>query len=413
MKVVIINHSDTRGGASVVSLRLLDALRAAGVDARMLVVHKATDNPAVVKVGPAWHVKEAFLAEHLRIFAANGFNRDDLFKISIATDGLPLHRHPLVRGADAVLLGWINQGMLSLDEIARIAAEGKPIIWTMHDMWNMTGICHHAGESCCERFREEPGCGCCPLIHRRPRPDDLSRSVWERKKALYAAVPIRFVGISRWQVANCRSSSLMRDADITVIPNAFPVEEFSAEPTTTRAELGLPDDKKIILMGAARLDAPVKGLPLAIEALNKVDACGGDAVAVFFGALRNPDALAGLKIPYIHYGAVADARTLRELYAHASVVLSSALYETLPTTLIEGQAAGCFPVSFDSSGQTDIIEHMSTGYLARSFDTDDLAAGIAYALARNENPDLLRCSVAEKYSSSTIAHRYIELINRK
>ena len=412
MNVVIINHSDTRGGASVVSLRLLNALRDAGVDAHMLVVHKASDNPAVVQVGPAWRAKAAFLAEHLRIFAANGFSRADLFKASIATDGLPLHRHPLVRRADAVLLGWVNQGMLSLAEIERIAAMGKRIIWTMHDMWNMTGICHHAGECNCERYRSEPGCGCCPLLHRPQRLHDLSRSTWERKQRLYARVAVRFVAISAWQLANCRSSSLMRDASIAVIPNAFPVEDFSITPITTRTELGLPEGKKIILMGAARIDTPVKGLPLAIEALNKLGE-RSDAVAVFFGALRNPAALDGLKFPHIHFGPVADAVTLRELYAHASVVLSSSSYETLPTTLIEGQAAGCTPVSFDSSGQTDIIRHRDTGYLARSFDTDDLAAGLAFALDTPIEPEHLRRNVIEKFSSPAIARRYIELINEQ
>lgn len=38
MKLVLINHSDTIGGASVVTYRLLKALQAEGVDASMLVV---------------------------------------------------------------------------------------------------------------------------------------------------------------------------------------------------------------------------------------------------------------------------------------------------------------------------------------------------------------------------------------
>ena len=37
MKVAIINRSDERGGAAVVSARLMEALRAKGVDARMIV----------------------------------------------------------------------------------------------------------------------------------------------------------------------------------------------------------------------------------------------------------------------------------------------------------------------------------------------------------------------------------------
>ena len=37
MKITLVNHSDIVGGASMVSLRLLDALRAQGIDARMIV----------------------------------------------------------------------------------------------------------------------------------------------------------------------------------------------------------------------------------------------------------------------------------------------------------------------------------------------------------------------------------------
>ncbi len=33
MKITIVNHSDNRGGAAIVSLRLMEALRAAGHDA--------------------------------------------------------------------------------------------------------------------------------------------------------------------------------------------------------------------------------------------------------------------------------------------------------------------------------------------------------------------------------------------
>ena len=90
MKIVIINHSDSRGGASVVSMRLLEALVAVGEDVSMLVVHKAGDNDRVHVAASGLRKKIPFLAEHTRIFASNGFTRQDLFAVSIATDGLPL-----------------------------------------------------------------------------------------------------------------------------------------------------------------------------------------------------------------------------------------------------------------------------------------------------------------------------------
>ncbi len=49
MKVVLVNHSDSLGGASVVTYRLMEALIAQGVDARMLVVKKSTGSPYVAE----------------------------------------------------------------------------------------------------------------------------------------------------------------------------------------------------------------------------------------------------------------------------------------------------------------------------------------------------------------------------
>lgn len=403
MKIVLINHSDTKGGASVVTMRLTEALRKAGCDAQMLVVDKSTDKPFVTAMKPR---KRPFLAEHLRIFLGNGFNRTDLFKASIATDGLDVASHPLVQEADVVMLNWVNQGMISLDEVAKIARTGKRIIWTMHDMWNATGICHHTGG--CEHFRCEPPCGHCPLLHGRAGERDLSRRTALRKIALYSESSITFVAVSNWLARRCRESTIMNGQKVVVIPNAFPAGEYARAPEYSRAELGLPPGGKIIVMGAARLDDPVKGLPLAIDALNRLEpGCG--ASVVFFGALRDHRALDTLRLPYVHLGPIADPERVRSLYHHADVVLSSSLFETLPGTLIEGQAAGAFPVSFDRGGQGDIIEHLRTGFLAPVGNVEALAEGLRMGLGRPLERSVLQAA-ARRFEAQTIAARYLELL---
>lgn len=405
MKVVIINHSDTLGGASVVSFRLMEALRAQGVDARMLVGHKNTTSPYVAEVGHQSRYKATFLAEHLDIFLHNGLSRQRLFQVSTAKYGLPLSEHPWVREADAVMLNWVNQGLLSLNEIGRIVAV-KPTLWTMHDMWNMTGICHHAGE--CRRFMAD--CGDCPLLGKMASPNDLSHSTFMRKSRLYSGGRITFVAVSRWLGNLARQSRLLRGECLEVIPNAFPVEEFAA---IERTEKG-PDTSRTIIMGAARLDDPVKGLPLAVGAFNLLaDRGWGNKVkVVLFGALRDPAALDGLRLPYEHVGMVDDPGRLRALYGVADIVVSSSLYETLPGTLIEGQASGCYPVSFGRGGQRDIIDHPSTGYIAPEMTAVSLAAGLEYALKHPADPALLRESVASRFSSSAVARSYISLLEK-
>ena len=405
MKIVLLNHSDVKGGASVVTLRLLDALsEIPEAEVSMLTVHAASGRAGVHLAGSALSRKSAFLREHLDIFLHNGLNRADLFKASAASAGLPLSRHPLVREADIVVLNWVNQGMLSLSEIGRMARAGKKIVWTMHDMWPMTGICHHAGE--CPRYKDE--CRDCPLVSRHfGSGKDLSTRVFRQKAELYAHAGIHFVAVSRWLAGKARESALLGDKPVEVIPNAFPVEEFAAAPTMTASQLGIPADKKIILMGAARIDDPVKGLGYAIDALNRVT--DKDAVAVFFGDLRNPRALDSLRLPHILLGRIDSPEALRSLYARSRVVLSSSLYETLPGTLVEGQAAGCFPVSFDRGGQADIIVSPATGFLAPFPDTEALARGIEKGLRCEPDVAALRESVAGRFSSESVALKYLKL----
>lgn len=404
MKIVLINHSDCRGGASVVTRRLMHALRNLGHDATMLVVHKGTDDPHVFLAAPRWRSRLPFYAEHLRIFCACRFSRENLFKISIATDGLPLSTHPLVRGADAVILNWVNQGMLSLAEIARIAAD-KKLLWTMHDMWNLTSLCHHAGA--CRLFTEDPGCSACPLAPGSA----ISARTWRRKKRLYTGAPMRFVAVSSWLARKCARSSLLGAVDVPVIHNAFPVEDFYISPRKTRQELHLPAGRKIILMGAARLDDSVKGLPYAVDVLNSLRST--DAIAVFYGAVRDGSALTSLRFPHVMLGTV-DGETVRELCAHASVVISTSLYETLPGTLIEGMAAGCTPVAFDSGGQSDIIrENGRDGWLIRPYDIAAFARAVDKALEEPCDSAYLRKVTAERFSAEAVARRYVELLSRK
>ena len=145
MNIVLINRSDLLGGAAIATTRLLHGLNKAGVSARMLVVDKRSDSDLVTRVGSGIEQRYNFLGERLRIFTQNGFNRKTLFQIDTATHGTDVSQHPWVTEADVIVLGWINQGMLSLNNIERLLQLGKPVVWVMHDMWNCTGVCHHAG----------------------------------------------------------------------------------------------------------------------------------------------------------------------------------------------------------------------------------------------------------------------------
>ena len=53
--------------------------------------------------------------------------------------------------ADVVNLHWVQAEMLSIADISRI---GKPVVWTLHDMWAFCGAEHYAWDN---RWRDGYG----------------------------------------------------------------------------------------------------------------------------------------------------------------------------------------------------------------------------------------------------------------
>lgn len=403
MKIAVLCHSDINGGAAVATTRLVNALSLRGADAQMIVLRKDGTNLRVEEAGGYFEKKIAFYAERAGIFFRNGFRRDTLFKVSTASHGISITENPTIQEADAIILSWINQGILSLAELKRLIKTGKPIIWVMHDMWCFTGICHHAYG--CRNYTEQ--CGACKFL--RNKPNDMSHTIWEKKRKLYNSSNIHFVAVSSWLRDRAVESSLLHDKLVHIIPNAFPIDDYPLQQHIAK--------RNKIIMVAARLDDTVKGLDYAIEALNIFnDKCANLAhgmEALFVGAIRDTSKLDALRFPHRHVGTVSDSHRLRELYSESAIVLSSSLYETFGMTLIEGQACGAIPVSFAEGGQADIIDDGKTGFIANYKDSESLADCIAKALSNlSITTETLHASVARRFSADTVAREYIDLLGR-
>lgn len=402
MKVVLINRSDQLGGAAIATLRLMHGLRSLGVDARMVVVDQHGDDSHVTLAGNAWSRRWAFLAERLGIYLRNGRSRDTLFKIDTATHGVDVSRHPWVQDADALLLGWTNQGMLSLKGIEELRKLGKPIIWTMHDMWPCTGVCHHAYE--CQGYMEQ--CAECPLL---PAGSSMATKTLQRKADLYGKIPIRFVAVSHWLERCCRHSTLLHDADITVIGNPFPTNEYAYEFVPRPS---LPDDAIVVAMGAARLDDPVKGFDLLIDTMRHLqehDSSLADRLhLLLYGDLRNPSLLQQLKVDYTYLGYITD---INAVFRQAHIVLSTSRYESFGYTLLEGMASGCIPVTTGAGGQVDIVRHLHNGYVTGSVAPQDIANGIRWASQASIDRASQHQWVADHFAAHLIAQQYLDLIN--
>lgn len=413
MKVLIVNTSENNGGAAIAAHRLYESLNQSGTDARMMVLHKDTQDEKVTGIGGRFGKKYTFIKERVVIWMTNLFSRKNLFSVSTADSGFDITHTEAFRQADIIHLHWINQGLLSLHSIQKILRSGKPVVWTMHDMWECTGICHHAYT--CARFKEE--CRVCPFL-RFPGRHDLSNRIFKRKQRIYRNTDLHIVTVSNWLARQVEQSALLKDKEITVIPNTLSLSRFRITARTeARKQLSLPEDKHILLFGAARIDDPIKGIHILLEALRHLTKKNGfrpeELHLVLFGRIKDPESVFPLiPIPYTYMGWVSAPDKQALLYSAANLTVSASLYETFGQTLIEAQACGCLPVSFGNSGQADIIRHKENGFIAEYRSAESLADGMAWGLTEGQNETLkaaARASVIERYSGEIISERYTNL----
>ena len=409
MRVLIVNTSERTGGAAVAASRLTEALIDNGVKAKMLVQHKQSDALYVSAVGTPLRNKWSFLLERGIIWLNNRLNRDNLFKVSIANTGIDITHSQEFREADIIHLHWVNQGYLSLKTIRKILQSDKPVVWTMHDMWPATGICHHAYT--CRNF--ETHCQGCPYLQ-NPGVNDLSERVFRHKQLMFeGAKNLTFVAVSEWLAEKARSSVLTKQFPIKVIPNTISLSRFVlVDRNDARSALDV-REPYVVSFGAARLDEPIKGFDLLLQALQLLTAQGrirSDEVRLLlFGNIRQPEMLRQIPVSYTHLGYVDDEDRLSLIYSASNATVSASHYETFGQTLVEAQACGSLPVAFRGSGPEDIIRHKENGYLAEHLSVESLADGILWALNANIAPRDLRRSVTRRFSESIVAYRYMDL----
>lgn len=386
----------------------MQALRRRGIDARMVVFTKLTDSPYVDDVSTIFRRLLRFGFERQRIYMRNGHTMENALMVSDASSGFKLWKHPWIKDADVIHMGWINQGLLSLKGLRKLAQLGKPLLWTTYDMWAFTGICHinHG----CKRYME--GCGCCPMLHSND-PDDLSHKVWLKKKEIYKDSSIHFYTISEWVASLARKSPLLEGKKVGVLPPALALKDLITTPTEGYPSFDPVKTYRRILVKAPLLDDIPRNLQLTIDALNLIfdsdPEIANNTGVIFVGQMMNPSLLDNLRFPTINMGLVTDMQLLRQLYASCDVVLSTTSWEVVGRTIIEGWASGCFPVSIGGGAEKAIIDKPGVNGFIADPTPESVAEHLIKALDTPHDREALRKEALERYDVDHIAGDYIKI----
>jgi glycosyltransferase involved in cell wall biosynthesis len=403
MKILTVNSSDLDGGAARAAYRLHQGLLRIGLDSRMLVQSRTSDDHRVQ--GPNSAVEKA------------------MSRIRPSLDLYPVKRYPTygrkmfspawlpfgglvdrinASDADVVHLHWITAGMFRLEELDRI---NKPMVWSLHDMWAYTGGCHYDEE--CGRWRST--CGSCPVLG-STKENDLSRKVFQRKLKTYARLKGRLtlVGLSAWMAECAQEATLTKHLRVVQLPN--PIDTTVFKPVDRRLAkeiLGLPTDKPLVLFGAVNATAdPRKGFVHLSAALRSLPS--GSVELAVFGASR-PQQVPDLGHPIHYLGRLHDDAALCLLYNAADVTVVPSLQENLSNTIVESLACGTPVVAFGIGGNKDMVDHGVNGALAPAFDASALADGIGWVIDSSRADEVrtnARRIALERFELVRVSERY-------
>lgn len=408
MKVLLVNFTDTGGGAARAAYRLHRGLLSARVSSQLVVQKKGCDDDTVQPPRTDIGQKMAQLRPSLSKSPLSLYRKRQPVEFSLEWIPDLFQQRIANLQPDVINLHWVNAGFLHVPTIAQLK---QPVVWTLHDMWAFTGGCHYSQE--CDRYKAF--CGACPQLGSQ-QSWDLSRWQWQRKYKYLRDAPLTVVTPSVWLAKCAQQSAIFRDTRVEAIPNGLDLQRYRpVERSLARKLLDLPQDKHLAVFSAIRATGDRrKGFHLLQPALKQLSQAGwGERLElVVMGASepQNPPEL-GLKVHYL--GSLHDDLSISLVYSAADVFVAPSMYDNLPNTLVEAIACGIPCVAFNVGGIADIIDHQQNGYLAQPYETQDLAHGLAWVLEDGDRHHRLSLSAREKamseFSIELQTQRYLAL----
>jgi len=392
VNILQIGTCDIQGGAAKVSYRLHQEYKKRGHNSKLVVGYKLSSDPDVALLGLNRYLRAAqeIVERH------TGF-----------CSYMPTHKRKEFKNADIVNLHNLHGNFFNINDI-RVMSRSKPVVWTLHDEWAITGHCACAFD--CRKWRT--GCGKCPRPEIYPAiKKEISGEIWKNKEALYQNSEMIVVTPSRWLKKEVEESMLSRFESFC-IPNG--IDETVFKPTNrkeARMELGLPQDKRILAFNAVDQSDKFKGFSFLVDALN--DFCPKQETAILVLGNSAAIPLKSGMFEVINSGYIKDESLLAKYYSAADLFVLPSLSENFPLVALEAMSCGLPVAAFKIGGTPEAVRHMKTGYIADYKNSSDLARGMSLFLENEtlhrEAGEAARKLVMNEYRLSAQAEHYLEL----
>ena len=403
MKILIVNYSDFRLGASNDAYRHFLSLRKVGINVTMLVLKKYEKDPNIFQIKKR-KIVEVLTKIDSKYPSYIYRNINGMFSANILPNGVinEINNYH----ADIIHLHWVARGMIRLEDFKKFY---RPLVWTFHDMWPFTGGCHYTW--ICEKYKTN--CEYCPLLGSKKKRDLSYKRFHVKKKIFHEIKNMTIVSPSKWMNTCIKQSPLLKNRPVYVIPNPIDAENqfFPEDKFKIRDIFGLKQNKKYILFAAMNSTSdPRKGfiyLKEALVLLNK-----NDLVELLILGTNNSGIGTYQGYPVRYLEPTFNIKALRMYYSMADITIVPSVQENLSNVIMESLACGTPVIGFDIGGNRDLIVHKMNGYLVTPYNAKDMANGVAFLLDNEDEISLggnARETILKKYTLDNIGNKFKHL----
>lgn len=404
MKILFINISDIRGGASIIAYNLAKYLETEyHTENLFLVRDKLTDDNNIIQTtGSRFEAK----IERATNIVFNAIGQQYKF--------LPFSPRTILKTVKEFKPDIINLhnpigGYFRIKDLIYLSGIA-PVVWTLHDMWAFTGNAAHTfGNEEWKKLKSSPG-------ENRIYPwigINMGSRLLKEKQRIYSNSRLRVVVPSVWMYENVKQSPVFNGKKIDLIHHGINLNLFKPiEKIQARAELDIPLDHKVISYSAEKLKRnQFKGGRELSEIISNLDQMTNQKVLLIGigkGGLPVRDNLKNVKIQNAGY--ISDQKKLISYYSASDLFIYPTKADSFGLVLLEAIACSTPCVTFNIGGCSDIIKDGVSGNLISPFDTSEFANKINSLLL--DNSTLVNLSIscrkyAEKeFSLERMADKY-------
>ncbi len=220
-----------------------------------------------------------------------------------------------------------------------------PVVWTLHDLWPITGHCAYFDEDKCVL---EKGCKKCGSKKAYPNSlfDNTSKN-YKLKKELFTSLNnLTLVCPCEW-IKDILKGSFLKDVNAEVINNGIDLDKFERVDSDFARQNNL--ENKKILLGVSLQWTERKGL----SEFNKLASELSDEYKIVLVGVENNQQVHS---NIFSIGKTQSLNELVEIYSASSLFVNPTFMDNFPTVNIEALACGLPVITYATGGSAEIID---------------------------------------------------------